>query len=726
MRGVRSALVVATALGALLAGGDMGAWAQSQPAKPRVLGYPGGAGGQPTPLGIGWDSQRVSATSSVCIIFQEATSQDSDAVYSNRTVVSDKFSHSQALNVSADVSVKSISGASVDAKASYSSQTEISGSELTIVDHVTVDRGVRYAAPVSIGNTAQYTQQVHAQPSNARNPGQVQRAMNIDPQAVHAQYARYFVNVASPHNATQRARSTALALALQQINEDAKKAGGATSAAPGAGPSLLPPPSNAPRGAMVAGAAASSGSSSVRLTDDMARLAATNPTAFRQQCGDGYVGSISQGGELAVTYKIRTSSAQSQQDIAASLGVGYSGGVASGSANVSVSSTLKNMKEDGNTSITTFRSGGSGQPVPTKLEDIDPMVAGFPAAVQAAPRNYLITVIDYRTLPNYSSSSGMQEITGVELLAWEYGKAAAVYTSATDILANNQTYLSGGEANYLFARSGDVSSVRTSQGTASARLAAIRTVAAACVNGGSCTVSGTFDEFSLRATFPLPIMSGNMGSVARALWSPDAAYRAAVSAQWLDGPNEMRCDIRPGDPNFCADDSTLQVARSKIPVAPGSGILFMLEKADAPGQCMNAALNSYFRLGPCPTMGSNPDFLFRYDLATGLLYPQAWKDQPTVAVMVGREVGKVTQGYGWVGSLHMNSVVNGWELGQSWDFRADQDNTKMYMVVRADAPNQAYSTLAGACVGSTTDSITWVNPCPEGAIPLRLRGILRQ
>lgn len=723
----KAALLMSTVFGmAVLAQSPEMVFAQSLPSKPRVLAYPGGAGGIPTPLGIGWNSDTVSATPSICIVFQEATSQDSDAVYSTRTVVSDKFTHSQAINVSADVQVKGIAGVSVDAKTTYSNSTEISGSELTVVDHMTVDRGVRYAAPATVGNVAQFTSQVQTQSAANRDPSQIQRALNIDTSAVHQRFAGALATPTVTHARTQRERAMSFATALQHISTQGGTAAIRTNNATAASrPSELsqPLPAGIARlaGVTTGGSIPSdSFAATVRLTDDMAQLATSNPIEFRRRCGDGYVASISQGGELAITYRIAASSVQRQQEIASSLGVSYSGGVVSGSANVSVSTTLKNMNESGHTSITMYRSGGSGQPVATTLDQIDALVSGFPAAVQSAPRNYLITVIDYRTLPNYSSTAaGMKEITGYELLAWEYGKAAAVHAAATDILADYQSAQSGQPAKYLFGRSGTLDGVRQAQAAATARLTAIRAVAQSCMTGGSCAVSGTFDDYALRAAFPLPILSANVGSVAQALWSADSAYRAAVVSQWIDGPNAIRCLARPGDPAFCADDSALQTSRSRVPVTTA---WFMLELTGNPGTCLRVPPrpNGWATSGPCPGGTGDPTYLFRYDQDSGVLRPQSWQSDTAAAFMPARWLewpGTYPNGIGRIGTFHTYDVLDRLELGLAWDFRANADNTGLYMVVRTDAPNQRYSTLVGACFMGVDPTGAWVTPCRGASTP---------
>jgi len=138
--------------------------AQAQ-STPRVIGYVanGGVG-----LGQGWDSQKVAPMQTVCVEFDTANSTQAQTVTSERTMVSDKYAYSNALNVSADVQVKSASGASVDAKASYASKKQLNSTYLNVVELVTVDNGWLYAAPKAMATSTNAATPVL--PTSTANP----------------------------------------------------------------------------------------------------------------------------------------------------------------------------------------------------------------------------------------------------------------------------------------------------------------------------------------------------------------------------------------------------------------------------------------------------------------------------------------------------------------------------------------------------------------------------
>lgn len=703
---LRKTLVLGIAGAALAIG--MPALAQSS--APRTLSYP------PTgvPLGNGWDSQGVQKTASICIEFDTASSQQGQEVNMERTLVTDQYSYSNALNVSADVQVKSAAGAGVDAKATYASKKQLDSSFMNVVDMVTVNNGWVYAAPKTSGSGLQAARPLTGAMLNSRSPAELQQQRQV-----HQAYANYFQTV-NVHRSVKD-KNAAFAMALQRMYLET----GHSSKA------LPPPPANfrsimqgaAPPPPRLSSAAPGDTVPSVRLTAAAVQIlqGAGGPDEFKKVCGDSFVSAIQQGGELAVTYTFQTVSTQEQQDLGASLGVSYGTPVASGSANVSVSQAIASSGTKTNSTVTYFKTGGTGDPIPTTVDAIDAVTQGFAASVAGAPYAYQITVTDYTTLPNFpSGSAGMPALSGFDLVAWEYGKAQTLYTAASQM--NAELLKPTANQSYLVSRWGSTrNDVLAVGGAAQQRLDTVQAVARNCLASSTPMINQNckvdiYDDLTPRQIFPLPVSAGNVADVMAGLWGTDDDYRTAVFERWIGSVNDARCYVRASDPAFCRNIVTVDGLRQGIRVgAPG---VVALELVDQPGQCLNyGTVNTYMTQQPCPSSTTSPGFFFAYNPQTRQLSPGDRADQ---CIMSLRVINAVSPGYGVMGlagcSVQGNAVeqvTRTWEFRNSLDKNGHPDSTGVYMVVTDQSSPQL-----NACFDSSSNSSAWVAPCSN---PKRLR-----
>jgi len=458
----------------------------------------------------------------------------------------------------------------------------------------------------------------------------------------------------------------------------------------------------------------------VRLTSYALSL---TPDQFQRQCGDSFVAAIQQGGELAATYTFMTNSEDQQQQIAASLGVSYGTPVVSGSATVSVSQAIESSSEKIGTSITYYRSGGSGDPVPTTLDEIDAVTKGFAASVAAKPQPFQMMVMDYKQLPNFpSNGTGMPELTGFQKLAWEYGKAQTLFTTASEIYSDLQSPTP--TSRYLTARWGySPNDIARVQQTAGERIRTVVQAASTCVGAAptaiaqACSVQ-PFDDLGPRVAFPLPISAGNVGEVVAALWGPTQTYQSAVFKRWIQDVNDNRCYFAPADPLFCRYDSELASLQSGISAKnPGYAAL---ELVDQPGTCLNYGnTNSYMSAQPCPNDANSRQFFVRYDPNGRRLYPMGEAGNCVFAMRIHNGLQIVSPGYAVIGDANCGAMNPLEDINRNWEFRdstgrdGKPDGTGAYLVVVDNGSPEFNS-----CLDSYSNSSAWIAPCTN---PKRVR-----
>lgn len=662
----------------------------------RILSYPEGG----VPLGGGWDSSLVAKTSGSCIVGARAFSQEKggQAVTAERSMVTDKYSHAQALNISADVQVKSITGSGVDAKAYYASKKDFDSTYLNVVSMVTVDVGYDTA----VGTTGNEVLAPQTNPYNAPMTSNAFKAARPPSMMqAHQPNEAYFAGVANQR--TMRDKNAAMAAALLRINHDAKAAAAAQKPS---GQIPEPPPSL--RGSVAGKSLGDSQAATIRLTDDMAALSAKNPAAFRKICGDGYVASIHYGGELAATYTFLSTSSQTQTDIGGALGVTYKTPAVEVSGSLSVSDSIKNIKGNTSTTLSYYRSGGQGNPVSIDMDTMDTMLGNFANQVTAAPFAYKIIVVDYSTLPNYGANVTMPSLSGLDLVAWEYGKAQSLQFTAS-AMANTIRQGQGGN-NYLLGRWGyklaDVSKVADDALNRAQSLAAI---AQSCLqNTAKCTTT-IYDDLTPRAVFPLPIDPNNVSETLTALWGTKSLYDNTMKSHWMYGPNNARCQMNVGDKAICRPSGPIDA----ITIASNdNGSLVAFEFIDKPGYCLTAQANSFSPQAPCPSDASSPQFFYSYDKVSRKLAPQ---NNPKNCMRAIRWPSAYPAGTGYISSVDCNTPAQaGTEISQGWEFRASSSNDAIYPVV-SDSNG---STLNNSCVDSASTVATWIAACNN---PMRLR-----
>jgi len=135
---------------------------------------------------------------------------------------------------------------------------------------------------------------------------------------------------------------------------------------------------------------------------ELAQLASSDPQAFRDRCGDGFVASIGLGADLYVMLRAHTLTTEDKVDLETSAKA--SAGVAdifSGSASGSFSSKISDLISKKSLEIAFVQQGGIFTSVPTNLEEAKTKVQTFMAEEKNGPRSLFVTLVPYSDLSNW-------------------------------------------------------------------------------------------------------------------------------------------------------------------------------------------------------------------------------------------------------------------------------------------------------------------------------------
>lgn len=201
---------------------------------------------------------------------------------------------------------------------------------------------------------------------------------------------------------------------------------------------------------------------SVRLTDEAAALAETNPDAFRRICGDGYVSAAVSGARAYLVSVVKTQSKEERETMRASVtgeGWGQKASVAAGSDKTATSSSYER-------DLTFFQEGGSAtqtNPIPVTEDtaegdaaEPDPLAdSDLPAdadqaiarirklatAARDAGKLFEISISPYEALANYPDADArLSDLDEHEDLAALMGAYETLYDDLTVALADREGY----------------------------------------------------------------------------------------------------------------------------------------------------------------------------------------------------------------------------------------------------------------------------------------------
>jgi hypothetical protein len=495
-----------------------------------ALDYPEGG----VLLGQGWNSFSVGPANAICIVFQEAQSQEGQFKDMTLKSVTSDFELQRSFDMDASVQYKA-AVYSVGAKASFVSKTNVKTSDSNISVYAVVDNGRSYVAPPTASQGGQVARLLR----EGKNPEEVNAALGITAQDVDARWRTRLTKTA---NTTLSARqNTPYVDALNKAT-----AGDTTHRA-------------------------------IALHPDYVDLAKNDPAAFRKACGDRFVQSISKGGEVTALFSFATSSLAEQQEIKASLqGSGW-GVTAEGSAE----SKVARLANDAKLTINAATTGGSGQDFPTDLKSFYDSIRTFPAAVAAAPWSYKISLKDYRSLPNWPGGSLDQpDFDAMQELAFHHGKWATLQRTLNAMLDATPDGGLGLSMGYLLGRGVERASLLEMESLARSNRETLEKTIDECLNASDgnspCKPSGKLSamqgtgmgplssDFKMRAQLPLPIASGPM--LQRERLMPAAQLQDAVFQFWIKRSWDERCAMFPANETICLPRAQMEGLKADIQI----------------------------------------------------------------------------------------------------------------------------------------------------------------
>lgn len=688
--------------------------------------YPQKSGVQ---IGQGWNSQTVQSKDANCITQFHVIPNTSQTVTAQMKMVTDQSTLSDALSIGADAQVSSIAGYSAGVKMEFAKSQKIDSSFLSVAQLVQVDNGWSYAAPVPAEQQAAVAKAMRGKPSmqgSARTPtsAEVALQLKVPVEPTQKAHARFFDIVNQARTPAERTRAKMLALAYIDYAhaaglplDRAPKPTSLNSPAPpplpknrlakpprASGPQQAATPSDTPTGEIV-------------LTDYYAKLSGTNPDEFLKRCGDSFVYSVNQGGELAIRYTFMTRSSDEQQSISAAV----TGSASAGGNTVSVSADFKTStaayKSSGQLMLDSAIVGGSGLAPAKDLDGINALVSGFPAAAQANPANFSITVKDYSTLSNYGGSNKMAPLTNLEKLAWEFGKADSLLTTTLAMTADIDKQAGGQDGSYVLTRWGGKRSgaggLEELKGTLSARRDNLKSQAQQCLaakdpNSNVCLPSNPaqMDDLSPRTNFPLPLQAGRAADMLNAVYGDNATYQGLAYDYWIARPNTQRCAANR-DSLFCRRDDLSGLTAYIRALDPAVATLSVQGQNNL---CWNA-LNDSGRMfmQPCPLNASSvqSNSLFAYEKK-----PNGYYHLTTIVPDVGKQCVSALRDDTndiWVAAVACDTPRAGARaIGQEWALSPSLDG-QSFQVVSTNA------SFINQCVFIWTDgNSTGLSNCGNG------------
>ena len=140
----------------------------------------------------------------------------------------------------------------------------------------------------------------------------------------------------------------------------------------------------------------------VTLLPDMAKLASTNPTIFRDKCGDGFVASIGSGADLYISFHFHELTVKDRLELEYSAKAsGGFGDVLSASGSSSLRTTIEKFSRDSKLTVNFIQQGGIIETIPITLEAAREKVQGLAKEEKNGPKPMYITLVPYSELSNW-------------------------------------------------------------------------------------------------------------------------------------------------------------------------------------------------------------------------------------------------------------------------------------------------------------------------------------
>jgi hypothetical protein len=162
----------------------------------------------------------------------------------------------------------------------------------------------------------------------------------------------------------------------------------------------------------------------IRLTAEALRLArAKDLGPFFDRCGDSFVAAIHSGARLTAVISIEARTHREQERISAELSASGGGVHVEGGFKGEKGSALEGRK------VTTrfFQSGGKGDSIPSRREDLPQKLKELAQLADSAPKNFRMTLAPYTALANWPERPIEIDVNELDQLASYWGAYDSLY-----------------------------------------------------------------------------------------------------------------------------------------------------------------------------------------------------------------------------------------------------------------------------------------------------------
>ncbi len=142
-----------------------------------------------------------------------------------------------------------------------------------------------------------------------------------------------------------------------------------------------------------------------QLTPEMLKLRQHNPLAFLDRCGDAFVKTITDGGELTAVLDLSTSASEDTS----SLSVSISGNYGSAEGRATLKQQLQQTLLNRQTKVTVIRDGGAGNLPSYSADELIAASLIFPDTIKQHPVPAQAQLASYNTIASPASLTTVQE-----------------------------------------------------------------------------------------------------------------------------------------------------------------------------------------------------------------------------------------------------------------------------------------------------------------------------
>jgi len=237
------------------------------------------------------------------------------------------------------------------------------------------------------------------------------------------------------------------------------------------------------------------GVSGLTLTPYALNLAEHDLSQFNKVCGDGFVLTIIQGGELigTVTIDANTSNDSTLNSFDGSLSYGIA------QAQGSLSQLIQDASSHYKTQLTYYEAGGNGGTAAVDQQTMVTAVGNLPNTIAGAKRPFQIFVMSYVNLPDWPADAGFSQISSpLDVIMTMYWRYDALLQYLQLIEQDPSQFTSVNTPPFV---------VKMLYQTASLQKQKLHDQAVDCINGKDCGAPafGPVDLYTIKAQLPIPV-----------------------------------------------------------------------------------------------------------------------------------------------------------------------------------------------------------------------------